>query len=334
MSAPELTVAIPAYDAAGSVGAAIESVRAQEGVNVVIDVAVDPAGPDDRTGEIAYEYAAGDPRVRVTVNPTRLGWVENLGACIARAETPFFAFCFGDDRLLPGHGRTLTAALRSAPGAVAAFGAMRLDRGGRETLVPVASVRADPAARVRAKLAGTDDAYGLKALYRTEVAQALVPMRDIGGVGFHADWPFMLGAALVGEFVAVPEPVYAKTRWGGSVTARWLRIADRLPDLVAEAARAQLDVIAAAPLDAADRRALSEMVIARMSWPLLRAAAEGHLPRADDALYRAVATLVTGAPATGAPDAALAALRRHGVQKFTGLPGALRRLRRRIRPRG
>lgn len=93
------TLAMPAYNAASTLGEAVESVLAQtfESWELVI---VDD-GSTDRTLSIAEAYAADDPRIRV-IHQANAGCGPARSVAIDNSIGPYFVHFDADDVLLPG----------------------------------------------------------------------------------------------------------------------------------------------------------------------------------------------------------------------------------------
>jgi len=108
---PEVTIAMPARNAARFVGDAVSSVLRQEGVE--LEVVVVDGGSEDDTAAVVSRFA--DPRVRLLRNERRRG----IGYChnrvIAESASPFIAHVDSDDVILPGALRKLVNALRAHP---------------------------------------------------------------------------------------------------------------------------------------------------------------------------------------------------------------------------
>jgi len=92
-------LAMPAYNAASTLGEAVESVLAQtfESWELVI---VDD-GSTDRTLSIAEAYAAGDPRIRV-IHQANAGCGPARSVAIDNSIAPYIVHFDADDVLLPG----------------------------------------------------------------------------------------------------------------------------------------------------------------------------------------------------------------------------------------
>lgn len=98
---PTVTVALPVFNGERYLGSAIESVLAQEGVDIELHV-VDNCSSDG-TRAIAERYLA-DPRVRVTTNETNINALGSLNRALADSEARYFCpFAGHDDLMLPGN---------------------------------------------------------------------------------------------------------------------------------------------------------------------------------------------------------------------------------------
>jgi hypothetical protein len=100
---PLISVLIPARNEETSIGAAVESVLANAGVELEVIVLDDHS--TDRTAEVVRSIAARDPRVRLeTAPPLPDGWCGKQHACFALsrlARHPLLTFLDADVRLTP-----------------------------------------------------------------------------------------------------------------------------------------------------------------------------------------------------------------------------------------
>ncbi|MBG0790804.1 MAG: glycosyltransferase family 2 protein [Desulfovibrionaceae bacterium] len=99
MTAPRITVTMPCFNCGDTVGRALDSLLAQEGVSFEV-VAVDD-GSTDGTGAVLAEYARQDRRVRV-VSLDHGGVVAAANAAIGAARGEYIARLDADDEALPG----------------------------------------------------------------------------------------------------------------------------------------------------------------------------------------------------------------------------------------
>ena len=111
MSAPLVSICIPAYNASRWIGEAVTSSFAQTLDDVEVLV-VDNASTDE-TAEIARSHA--DPRLRVVVNETNLGAVRNFNRCAALARGRYVKYLHADDVLYPSCCERMAALLDEEP---------------------------------------------------------------------------------------------------------------------------------------------------------------------------------------------------------------------------
>ena len=108
---PEVTVAMPARNAARFVAAAIDSVLRQEGIELEL-IVVDDGSEDDTA---AVVQSLRDRRLTLLRNPQRRG----IGAChnviLRHSRAPYIAQVDADDVILPGALRKLVDAVAADP---------------------------------------------------------------------------------------------------------------------------------------------------------------------------------------------------------------------------
>ena len=150
---PTFAVVIPAYQSAGFIEEALDSITAQT-VQVQEIVVVD----DGSTDGIADVVTTWSSRTRVRLTLIRQ---ENGGAGSARkvgihaTRSEFILFLDADDRLMPNALELLHGALDAAPTALMAYGAMRtfFDQGASlETAIRKAVIATGPAMIASASL--------------------------------------------------------------------------------------------------------------------------------------------------------------------------------------
>ena len=95
--APRVSVCIPSYKGAATIGEAIQSVLGQTFRDFEL-IVVDDASPDDT---MAVVRAFGDPRLRCFVNPTNLGPQANWNRCLELAQGRYIKLLPHDDLLHP-----------------------------------------------------------------------------------------------------------------------------------------------------------------------------------------------------------------------------------------
>ncbi|MGD8967069.1 MAG: glycosyltransferase, partial [Anaerolineae bacterium] len=215
----ELTVSMPAYNTAQYIGAAIQSVLRQEGVDFELIVVDD--GSSDNTAEVVQSF--NDPRVRLLRNERRMG----IGFChnlvIRESTSPFIAHVDSDDLVLPGAFAGVLNKLRSSPrmGQVHCY-FFDVDAHGRTTRDAFRKRREH---FVQSRTPGMD--YKRELLRRGSISNGLRTYRrrvfqDIGGFNeklrFGIDYEMALAIADKYDIGLVPEFLYARRIHGGNTT--------------------------------------------------------------------------------------------------------------------
>jgi glycosyltransferase involved in cell wall biosynthesis len=116
-----ISVIIPAYNAARFLPDTIESVLRQSSSDWELLIIND--GSQDRTGEIASQYAEQDARIRSFDIPNAgVAAARNAGFQRSDRQSQFICYLDHDDAWLPNALESLTSALEAHPDAVAASG--------------------------------------------------------------------------------------------------------------------------------------------------------------------------------------------------------------------
>ena len=108
----QVSVALCTYNGARWLPELLESVLAQEGVELEV-VALDDASTDS-TLDLLQAFALRDPRIRVFANERNLGHLKSFERCMGLCAAPLLAPCDQDDLWLPNKLATLVAALGDA----------------------------------------------------------------------------------------------------------------------------------------------------------------------------------------------------------------------------
>jgi glycosyltransferase involved in cell wall biosynthesis len=109
-TAPDVSVIVPAFNAAASIRAALESVLAERSISLECLV-VDDGSTDDTAGIVAA-MAAEDPRVVLLRQPVNAGVSAARNLALDSARGMWLSFVDADDRLLPGGLEALVRAAR------------------------------------------------------------------------------------------------------------------------------------------------------------------------------------------------------------------------------
>lgn len=199
---PRVSVVIPAYNAAETVGGAISSVLSQTYTDVEVVVVDD--GSRDGTGAVAATFP-----VRVVVQENGgVSAARNRG--VAEAQGELIAFCDADDVLLPRHLEALLA-IQERDGGIATSNCYWLFPGGiHPSRTRYKGRFPKPEQQRRAIL--EQNFVSTMSLFPKVLADELGPFDPQLSVA--EDWDFWLRAIYAGHAISLqPEPL-ALYRWG------------------------------------------------------------------------------------------------------------------------
>ena len=223
-STPTLSIGVPVYNGERFLARALDALLAQE--SIAFEVLILDNASTDRTGEIAAEYAARDPRVRVSRSPVNRGVEANFAAALAAATAPYFMWAACDDWWAPGFAARMVAALEQRADAVVAMSAVeRVDETGQIVDLVRHRGAADPARMTPWQLAmalagGRPYHLFIYGVYRTDfLRRAFTGFAPVVA----ADRLFMCRAAMAGGFAYVDEVLHRRT-------VRRVPIAERYAD--------------------------------------------------------------------------------------------------------
>jgi glycosyl transferase family 2 len=131
VAAPEVSVIIPCFDAAGTIERALESVLVERGVSLECVVVDD--GSTDGTAAIVEAFVGRDPRVVLIRSPSNAGASAARNRALDAARGSWLTFLDADDVLLPGAVAALVGPTRTTD-ALAVIG-QRTWTDGRRTWV-------------------------------------------------------------------------------------------------------------------------------------------------------------------------------------------------------
>lgn len=246
---PLVTALVPTYNGASFIRRTLDSLAAQTWPRIEILIGDDRSTDD--TLEVVRRFASTHPNARVVERDTNLGWLRNSNDLMGRARGELMFFAFHDDVVAPEYVEELVAALRENDRAVLAFADMYVHELDGTTRLHV-----------------FDELDGLRTgLQRGRVmvdrpGNWWVPNRglfrtsafgEIGGIHpndqgeYSADWTWLLGLSIIGEFVRVPEALCTKHYTTGSISKKWRHDGGQLLALrrsgIAEVKRSRLDPV-------------------------------------------------------------------------------------------
>jgi glycosyltransferase involved in cell wall biosynthesis len=196
-----VSVVIPVYNRAGSVGRAITSALEQS--EAPLEIVVVDDGSTDASCEVVARLAAQEPRIRLVRQQTNLGGAaaRNVGLLETRAE--FVAFLDSDDEWLADHLERRVRLLRARPAVGLVFGSFFLDSGKTRHLDRCAPFSGDPLEY----LFGPRGARGgLRTSTFVGRRAALLEVRFADCLRKHQDWDLAVNVGRRFGILADPQP--------------------------------------------------------------------------------------------------------------------------------
>jgi glycosyltransferase involved in cell wall biosynthesis len=209
---PRISVALCVHNAGRFLAPQLDSLLAQEGVELEI-VALDDCSTD-RSLAILHEYAARDPRIRVYANEENLGYLKSFDACMALCTASLIAPCDHDDVWHPSKLATLAAAIGYSD--LAYCDSEYIDEDGKVLGGRVSDdLKAMHHGRAVLPYVFQNTASGHAMLVRRELFELARPFPPML---FH-DWWLAMRAAANGGVVYVDRPLVQFRRHGGAFSA-------------------------------------------------------------------------------------------------------------------
>jgi GT2 family glycosyltransferase len=246
---PLVTALVPTYNGAAFITRTLDSLAAQTWPHIEILIGDDRSTDD--TLDVVRRFADSHPSTRIVERDTNLGWLRNSNDLMARAGGDLMFFAFHDDVVAPTYVEELVGALRTNERAVLAFSDMHVhELDGSVTLHVFDELEALQTnlqrGRVMVRRPGNWWVPN-RGLFRSSA------FTDVGGIHpnekgeYSADWTWLLGLSLIGEFVRVPEVLCTKYYTAGSLSKRWPHDSAQLLALrrsgIAEIRRSALDPV-------------------------------------------------------------------------------------------
>jgi hypothetical protein len=203
MGEPLITVGLPVYNGAGLLGAAIDSILAQDLQD--FEIVISDNASTDGTPELCEAYARADGRIRVFRQARNLGAPANWNFVARQARGTYFKWASASDLCAPRLLGACVERLSAEPDAVLAYPrTIYIDNDGQ----PIGSSKRDleilescPVARFKRVSAGLSINNAQQGLIRRSALIATRLDRPYPG----GDLVLMAELALLGKFVLVPE---------------------------------------------------------------------------------------------------------------------------------
>jgi hypothetical protein len=216
MSGPLVTVGVPVYRGQHALPVTLECLRSQSYPNLDVLVSVD-AG-DQESARACEPFLRRDPRFRMHVQPSRLGWAANTDWTMRERRGEFYIFQQHDDQVSPTYIADLVTAARRTPRAAICFAEMHCT--GLRTMVQRGkALSGSPIGRAEQYMESLD-IVPFRGLIRGSALASTsgLLLSDVDPFeSFGTEFRFMTELALLGEFQFVAGPTYYKRMHGANL---------------------------------------------------------------------------------------------------------------------
>ncbi|MEV1129976.1 glycosyltransferase [Agromyces sp. NPDC049794] len=218
-----MTALVPTYNGSRFIQRTLDSLAAQTWPNLEILIGDDRSTDD--TLDVVRRFAEHHPNVRIVERESNLGWLRNSNDLMARARGELMFFAFHDDVVAPTYVERLAEALRTNERAVLAFSDMNVyevDGPGRLHVFDELEGLRSSVERGRVMVRRPGNWWvPNRGLFRSSAFATVGGIHPNEQGEYSADWTWLLGLSLIGEFVRVPEMLCEKYYTRGSLSKRW-----------------------------------------------------------------------------------------------------------------
>lgn len=218
---PLVTVGVPVYRGHELMPGLLDCLLRQTYRNLDIMISVD--GADAITADACRPFLS-DARVRLEVQPKRLGWAGNTDRTLRGRRGDFYTYQQHDDLVSPSYIADLVAAARQWPQASICYSEMKV-AGPQNVTVRDRSLLGAPLDRVMTQMERMNVSM-LRGLIRGSALDATRPLRLNEYEGYGSDQAFLAELALAGEFRFVEGPTYYKNLHGRNLHMKWQKWSD------------------------------------------------------------------------------------------------------------
>jgi hypothetical protein len=267
MSGPLVTIGVPVYQGQDDLPTTLECLRTQSYCNLDVLISVDAA--DQTSAQACEPFLRGDPRFRMQVQPSRLGWAGNTGWTMRERRGAFYIFQQHDDQVSPTYVADLVAAALRYPDAAICYAEVQ-STGLTNQVMRGLPLLGQPIERVLTCLKFMDHAAFRGLIRGTALARTSgLLLSDFDPFdSYGTETRFLMELALLGEFRFVPGPIYYKRLHGANLYLKREKWPEHKKQLAwACLAAWAVEVIAPAGRSQAERRRMFDMVLDRFLVP-------------------------------------------------------------------
>src|SRR3954470_14520972 len=267
VSSPLVTIGVPVYQGQGDLPVTLECLRTQSYKNLDVLVSVD--ANDQQSARACKPFLRRDPRFRMHIQPSRLGWAGNTDWTMRERRGAFYIFQQHDDQVSPSYVADLVEAALRYPDAAICYAEVQ-SSGLTSQVMRGVPLLGDPVARVLTCLKFMDHAAFRGLIRATALARTSgLLLSDFDPFdSYGTEMRFLMELALLGEFRFVPGPVYYKRLHGANLYLK----REKWPEHRKQRAWACLaawaaEVIVPAGRSVDERRRMLDMVLERFLVP-------------------------------------------------------------------
>lgn len=265
MASPTVCVCVPVWRGADFVAETLSSILSQQGAELIVRISVD--GADSESADVCSKFLS-DSRCELTVQPKRLGWVDNTSWLLEKAEGDYVCIQPHDDLIAEDYLRSLLRVAQTEPAASVVYSDIDVF-GETEGTVTQPSVTGSPVVRQLALLLDHWPAVAFRGLTRLSAVREVGPLSGSPYRNFSADTVWMAQLARTGELRRVPLSLYRKRISPNSTHRAWFRWRreDKLAAWGQHCADMLAEALAIRDLDASSRQMLVHAALLRSVKP-------------------------------------------------------------------
>jgi glycosyltransferase involved in cell wall biosynthesis len=213
-----VTVCVPVYNGRAFVAETLAAIQQQSHEQLTVIMSDDAS--DDGSPDICRGFTR-DSRFRLSIQPSRRGWIENCNWLLAQADSEFVCLLSHDDLPEPSYIARLVDLLESESKCAVAFTDMQVF-GLLDNLVHQDSICGPSAIeRVRTFIATHSDGTAFRGVIRRQALTLAGGLRGNEMDNFAADVSWAGRLAQAGDLRCVSEPLYRKRRHAASASLQW-----------------------------------------------------------------------------------------------------------------
>jgi glycosyltransferase involved in cell wall biosynthesis len=214
VSVPAVSIGLPVYNGAATIGRAVEALLAQTLTD--FELVISDNASTDATGQICRGLMRRDTRIQYVRHPLNLGSMANFAYVLAQARAPFFMWATADDHWEPEFVAANLELLRADPRLVGSVSRVSTPGLADPGTRPLRGAFVRKVRRLLRENAGNSRFYGL---FRTDLLRAAV--REGARPFIASDWAVIIAAARRGDFAEADRVLMTRSTRGASST--WSR---------------------------------------------------------------------------------------------------------------